>query len=166
LGVNPGAYYGPAKRWFPDRYAAVADALQQEFGVRTVIFGSPSDLPVAKEVAAKMKKPPVLLTGRTSLGQLMALIRRCRLLITNDSGPMHLAAALDVPQLAIFGSTSEVATGPLSREALVIKQQVDCNPCFLRECPTDFRCMKGIPVERVLEEARKILDLSTATGHA
>jgi heptosyltransferase II len=162
LGVNPGAFYGPAKRWFPDRYAAVADNLQDEFGVRTIIFGSPGDLPVAKEVAANMKKPPVLLTGRTSLGQLMALIRRCRLLITNDSGPMHLAAALDVPQLAIFGSTSEVATGPLSREAVVIKQQVDCNPCFLRECPTDFRCMKGIPAERVLEEARKILDLGLA----
>jgi heptosyltransferase II len=165
LGINPGAYYGPAKRWFPDRYAAVADALEEEYGIRTIIFGSPSDLPVAEEVAANMKNRPVLLTGRTTMGQLMALIRRCRLLITNDSGPMHLAAALDVPQLAIFGSTSEIATGPLSREAVVIKQKVDCNPCFLRECPTDFRCMKGIPAARVLEEARKILASSTATGY-
>jgi heptosyltransferase-2 len=71
---------------------------------------------------------------------------------------MHLAAALDVPQLAIFGSTSEIATGPLSRKAVVIKNPVDCNPCFLRECPTDFRCMKSISAEQVLEKARKALE--------
>ena len=157
IGVNPGAFYGPAKRWLPDRYAAVADSLAKEYNARIVIFGSSGDLPVAEEVAASMNKPPVILAGRTTLGQLMGLLKTCRLLITNDSGPMHLAAALNVPQLAIFGSTSEVATGPLSGSAVVIKHPVDCNPCFLRECPTDLRCMKGISVERVLEEAEKIL---------
>jgi heptosyltransferase-2 len=157
VGVNPGAYYGPAKRWFPDRYAAVLDALARRFGVRIVIFGSPEDRRVAEEVAAGMNHAPVILAGRTTLGQLMGLIQQCRLLITNDSGPMHLAAALNVPQLAIFGSTSEVATGPLSAKAVVIKRPVDCNPCFLRECPTDFRCMKCISVEQVIEEAENVL---------
>ena len=162
VGINPGAFYGAAKRWFPDRYAAVADSLAQENKARIVILGSSSDLRVAEEVAQKMESTPVILAGRTTLGQLMGLIKECRLLITNDSGPMHLAAALDVPQLAIFGSTSEIATGPLSRKARVIKHPVDCNPCFLRDCPTDFRCMKGISVREVLEESRKILE--TAAG--
>jgi heptosyltransferase II len=158
IGINPGAFYGAAKRWFPDRYAAVADGLAKQYQARIVIFGSPSDIRVAEEVAANMKARPVILAGRTTLGQLMGLIKECRLLITNDSGPMHLAAALDVPQLAIFGSTSEIATGPLSPVARVIKQPADCNPCFLRECPTDFRCMKAISVQLVLEGARDIFE--------
>jgi heptosyltransferase II len=164
IGVNPGAFYGAAKRWFPDRYAAVADGLAKECNARIVIFGSSNDRHVAEEVAAGMNHKPVILAGRTTLGQLMALIQECRLLITNDSGPMHLAAALNVPQLAIFGSTSEIATGPLSPDAVVIKYPVDCNPCFLRECPTDFRCMEGISVRRVLEEARKMLRTDSAAG--
>ena len=158
IGLNPGAYYGAAKRWFPDRYAAVADSLATRHGARIVIFGSSSDLAVAKEVAAAMGHAAVVLAGRTTLGQLMGLIKECRLLITNDSGPMHLAAALDVPQLAIFGSTSEIATGPLSRKAVVLKHQVECSPCFLRECPTDFRCMKEISAKQVLEEAERLLE--------
>jgi len=164
VGVNPGAFYGPAKRWFPDRYAAVADAVAKENNARTILLGSSSDLPVTNAVAAKMETQPVILAGRTTLGQLMGLIHCCRLLITNDSGPMHLAAALDVPQLAIFGSTSEIATGPLSPNAVVIKNQVDCNPCFLRECPIDFKCMDGISVQRVLGEARKALERGPAAG--
>lgn len=154
VGINPGATYGGAKRWPAERFAAVADALASEFAARIVIFGAPSELHIAQKVAAMMAAPPVVLAGRTALGQLMGLIKECRLFITNDSGPMHLAAALDVPQLAIFGSTSEVATGPLSERAQVIKHPVDCNPCFLRECPIDFGCMLGITVEDVLTAAR------------
>ncbi len=104
-----------------------------------------------------MQFRPVILAGRTTLGQLMGLIKECSLLITNDSGPMHLAAALGVSQIAIFGSTSEIATGPLSSKAEVIKNPVDCSPCFLRECPIDFPCMKGITVDRVLAAAEKRL---------
>ena len=158
VGLNPGAYYGSAKRWLSDRYAAVADALAAGFRARVLIFGSANERIIADEVAARMAQRPIILAGRTTLGQLMGLIRECSLLITNDSGPMHLAAALDVPQLAIFGSTSEVATGPLSHRAEVIKEPVECNPCFLRECPIDFRCMKGITVERVLNAAVKKLE--------
>ena len=105
-----------------------------------------------------MKHSPVILAGRTTLGELMGLINECRLLITNDSGPMHLAAALDVPQLAIFGSTSEIATGPLSRNAIVIKHPVECNPCFLRKCPTDFRCMKEFRCGRYWKRPGRLLD--------
>jgi heptosyltransferase-2 len=158
VGINPGAYYGEAKRWLPDRYASVADALAERYQARIVLFGSSSDRPVAEAAAANMKHPPVILAGHTTLGQLMGLIRECSLLITNDSGPMHLAAALDVPQVAIFGSTSETATGPLSRLATVVKHPVECNPCFLRRCPTDFRCMTGIPAEQVLEACRERLE--------
>jgi heptosyltransferase II len=159
VGFNPGAFYGEAKRWFPDRYAGVADALVEQYGAKIVLFGSSSDLPVVEEVAANMKRPPLILAGKSTLGQLMGLIKECNLLITNDSGPMHLAAALDVPQVAIFGSTSEIATGPLNRNAVVIKNPVDCNPCFLRKCPTDFRCMKGIAPEQVIEAAQKKLEV-------
>ena len=105
MGINR-ASYGPAKRWFPDRYASVADRLAERFNTRTVIFGSAGDLAAAKEVELNMKSRSLILAGRTTLGQLMGLMNECALLITNDSGPMHLAAALDVPQLAIFGSTS------------------------------------------------------------
>jgi heptosyltransferase II len=155
--LNPGAFYGEAKRWFPDRYAQVADALTCECGARIVIIGAGNDLPVAKEVASRMRCPAIVLAARTTLGQLMGLIKESDLLITNDSGPMHLAAALGTRQVAIFGSTSEVATGPLHAGASVVKHPVECNPCFLRKCPTDFRCMKGISVLQVLDVARNQL---------
>ncbi len=158
VGINPGAYYGGAKRWLSERYARVADLLAARHGARIVIFGAPSERRIADEVARLMTTPALVLAGRTTLGQLMGLIAECGLLITNDSGPMHLAAALGTPQLAIFGSTSEIATGPLSPHARVVKKQVDCNPCFLRECPIDFRCMTGISVDEVAAAASEKLD--------
>ncbi len=166
VGINPGASYGGAKRWPAARFAAVADALARDCFARIVIFGSPAERAIAQEVAARMQSPAAVLAGRTTLGQLMGLIRECDLFLTNDSGPMHLAAALNVPQLAIFGSTSEVATGPLSSRAQVIKQQVDCNPCFLRECPIDFRCMLRITVDEVVAAAREKLSEWGAGGRA
>jgi heptosyltransferase-2 len=157
IGLNPGAYYGGAKRWLSPRYAAAADTLAARYRARVVIFGSPEERIIADEVASNMDSRPVILAGHTTLGQLMGLLRECALLITNDSGPMHLAAALDVPQVAIFGSTSETATGPLSSRAVIINEHVDCSPCFLRECPIDFRCMTGISVDRVVEAAVVLL---------
>ncbi len=156
VGINPGAYYGGAKRWLSERYARVADTLAEKHGARIVIFGAPSERRIADEVARLMTAPSLVLAGRTTLGELMGLIAECGLLITNDSGPMHLAAALGTPQLALFGSTSEIATGPLSPHARVIKHQVECNPCFLRECPIDFRCMTGISVEEVAAAAEQL----------
>jgi len=157
VGLNPGASYGGAKRWPAERFAALADALAERCEAQIVIFGAPAERHVAERVAAQMVSRPVILAGRTTLGHLMGLIRECDLFITNDSGPMHLAAALDVPQLALFGSTSEVATGLLSSRAKVVKSQVDCSPCFLRECPTDFRCMLGITVAEILNTAERML---------
>jgi heptosyltransferase-2 len=158
VGINPGAYYGEAKRWFPERYAAVGDWIADAYGARILLFGSHSDLRTTQEVAAHMKHSAVMLAGKTTLGELIALIKKCDLFITNDSGPMHLAAALNVPQLAIFGSTTEIATGPLSPRAMVIKHPVACSPCFLRKCPTDFRCMTEISVERVIAAAREMVE--------
>jgi heptosyltransferase-2 len=158
VGINPGAFYGEAKRWFPDRYAGVADSLADRYKAHILLFGAQSDLRIVEDVAAHMKHSSVILAGKTTLGQLMGLLKECTLLITNDSGPMHLAAALDVPQLAIFGSTSEIATGPLNRDAMVIKHPVACNPCFLRKCPTDFCCMKEVTIRQVLEAAQRVLE--------
>jgi len=157
VGLNPGAFYGGAKRWLTERYAEVADTLAQRHGVRILLFGAPGERRIAEEIMQKMKCRPVTLAGQTTLGQLMALLLECDLLITNDSGPMHLAAALNVPQLAIFGSTSAAATGPLSPLSEVIGVPVECSPCFLRECPIDFRCMTAITVDRVVVAAEKKL---------
>ena len=157
IGVNPGASYGPAKRWLPDRYASVADRLAEIHGARILLFGAANEISIAHEIAKQMKHAPVVLAGETTLGELMAVIRECSLLLTNDSGTMHLAAALDTPQLAIFGSTSEIATGPLGSKSRVIKHPVECSPCFLRECPIDFRCMTRIPADQVFEAADLLL---------
>ena len=157
IGLNPGASYGGAKRWLPDRFAEVADHLAGKYSARIILLGSGAELPISHCVAGRMKCPSVNLAGQTTLGQLMGLLKECALLITNDSGPMHLAAALRVPQVAIFGSTSEIATGPLSNLAEVVRVPAECSPCFLRECPTDFRCMTGITASQVIEAAERKL---------
>ena len=166
VGLNPGAFYGGAKRWLTERYAAVADAMAEKHRARIIIFGAPGERKIADEILQKMKNPPTIFAGQTTLGQLMALLLRCDLLITNDSGPMHLAAALHVPQLALFGSTSPVATGPLSPVSEVIRIPVDCSPCFLRECPIDFRCMAAITVDCVVAAAEKKLAENQRTREA
>ncbi len=161
VALNPGAFYGPAKRWFADRYALLADALIEEAGVQVLLIGSAGEKRLAEEIRGQMRRPPVLLTGKTDLTALLGVLKSCRLLITNDSGPMHLAAALDVPQVALFGSTDAVATGPLGPRARVVQEPVPCSPCLLRECPLDLRCFERITVERVTREA---LDLLAAAG--
>ena len=158
--LNPGAYYGSAKRWFTDRYAGLADSLIERRGVEVGIVGSEGEIRIAREIEGQMTQTPHILTGRTSLPGLMGLLSASRLLITNDSGPMHLAAALDIPQVALFGSTDEQATGPLSGNAEVIHEHVECSPCLLRECPIDLRCFDRITVDRVLEEALEKLGSS------
>lgn len=158
VGLNPGAYFGPAKRWTTDRYAALADRLIERVGAQVVIFGSADERRIAMEIAGLMRHKPAILAGRTTLRELMALIRSCRLLITNDSGPMHVAAALGVPQLALFGSTDATATGPYNRHATVIRHAVPCSPCLLRECPIDLRCFTAISVDEVYAAAQRKLD--------
>ncbi len=149
VGLNPGAAFGPAKQWRIERYADLADRLIGALHADVLIFGSSAERPLAERIAHAMRHTPVVLAGQTSLRELMAMLAQCRLVITNDSGPMHLAAALGLPVVAIFGSTDERATGPLNARARVVKHAVDCNPCGLRECPIDFRCMEGVSVEAV-----------------
>lgn len=155
--VNPGAYFGSAKRWFLDRYADLADRLIESEGAEVAIIGSLNESRIADEIQKLMKNRAHIFTGRTTLAGLMGLLSWCDLFITNDSGPMHLAAAVDVPQIAIFGSTDEQATGPLSRKAVVIHKHVECSPCLLRECPIDLRCFRRIGVDEVYETARRLL---------
>ena len=149
VGLTPGAAFGPAKRWLLDRYANLADRLIGALNADVLIFGSPAEKPLAEEIAHGMNHTPAIMTGETTLRQLMALLVQCRLVITNDSGPMHLAAALGLPLVAIFGSTDETATGPVSPLARIVKHAVACSPCGLRECPIDFRCMNGVTVDQV-----------------
>ena len=157
VALNPGAAFGPTKRWFLDRYAAVADLLVEKEGAEVLLIGSSPEVSFARQIERQMRATPHCLSGRTSVATLMGLLSLCDLLLTNDSGPMHLAAALGVPQVALFGSTDEIATGPLSHRAVVIHKHVECSPCLLRECPIDLRCFDRIAVDEVFEAAQGLL---------
>jgi heptosyltransferase II len=157
LGLNPGAEYGPAKRWPADRFIAVAREVPNYLKCGWVILGGTSELALAAEIESAIRSPQSAirnLAGRTSLRELMALLKSCRVLLANDSGPMHVAAALGTPVVAPFGSTSPELTGPgLPGDARLrlLRCDAPCSPCFRRTCPIDFRCMTGISVERVVE---------------
>jgi lipopolysaccharide heptosyltransferase II len=144
LGICPGAEYGPAKRWPVERFADAAAQISESSGAHWAIFGAAGDVPIAAELASRLQHRCDNLAGKTSLRQLMEELRRCRLLLTNDTGTMHLATALGVPTVAIFGSTDPGWTGPLGAGHVVIRRHVECSPCFLRDCPLDFRCMREI----------------------
>jgi heptosyltransferase-2 len=151
LGLNAGAEYGPAKRWPATRFVAVAREVSRRTGAVWLILGGPNDRPLAAAIQSSLPGA-AMLAGRTSLRELMLALAACDLLLTNDTGPMHLAAALGTPVVAIFGSTSPELTGPgLPGEPRhqILRSGAPCSPCFLRECPIDFRCMKGVTVERV-----------------
>jgi heptosyltransferase-2 len=154
VGLSPGAAYGPAKRWPPERFATLAGALQQEFGARIVLLGGSDERPVADSVKGYLQEPLVDLVGRTSLRQALGVLSQLRLLVTNDSGLMHAAAALSVPQVALFGSTDPVATGPFSSQATVVRHSWPCSPCFKRTCEVGYPCLNAISVDEVLAAAR------------
>jgi heptosyltransferase-2 len=149
VGIAPGAAFGPAKRWPAERFAALADRLVTALNADVLIFGSRSERSLADEIARQMEHTPSVLAGETTLRQSMALLECCRLVVTNDSGLMHLASALGLPVAATFGSTDERATGPLGPNARIVKHRVACSPCGLRTCPIDFRCMEGLSVASV-----------------
>jgi heptosyltransferase-2 len=154
FGLNAGAEYGPAKRWPADRFIAAAKEIQKKTNCAWNLFGGRGDLEITNPIETALRDSGQVfnLAGKTSLRELMALMKLCRVVLTNDSGPMHVAAALGVPVVAIFGSTSPELTGPISGKARILKSDAPCSPCFLRECPIDFRCMNGISVEQVVEE--------------
>lgn len=149
VGLAPGAAFGPAKRWLPERFAGLADRLIGALNADVIIFGSAAERPLAEEIASAMKHTPTIVAGETSLRELLSLMAGCRLIVANDSGPMHLAAAMGIPLVAIFGSTDERATGPLGARVRIVKKDVECSPCGRRVCPIDFRCMAELTVEEV-----------------
>jgi heptosyltransferase II len=160
IGLSPGAAYGPAKRWPTERFAALGTALQQQFGARIALLGGSTERQVAHEVKAQLQAPVVDLVGRTSLRQALGVLSQLRLLVTNDSGLMHAAAALSVPVVALFGSTDPVATGPFSPQATVIRHPLPCSPCFKRTCDIGYTCLHAITVDEVMTAARNRLQES------
>jgi heptosyltransferase-2 len=163
LGINPGATGGTAKRWFPDRYADLCRRLAETYQIPVLIFGGPGDHALGERISAMAPDCCVNLAGKTSLGQAFALIQRCDLFVTNDSGLMHAAAALNVPQVAVIGSTDPVATSPDSAASTLIREPVPCAPCLKDECPIDHACMDRITVDRVFDTCCRILESSHAS---
>ncbi|MBI3932484.1 MAG: lipopolysaccharide heptosyltransferase II [Acidobacteria bacterium] len=157
VGLNPGAFYGSAKRWMPERYAAVGDRLARRRGVKVAIVGSAAERPLGESIAAAMQAPALNLCGETTLAALVGALSRLRLLVTNDSGPMHLAAALGVPVVAVFGPTDWRETAPVGEGHRLVREPVECAPCRLRECPIDHRCMRRVTADRVAEAALEAL---------
>lgn len=158
VGLNPSATYGPSKQWYPERYAALGDRLHDALGATMVIFGGPSDRDLGRRISGMMRAPVVDLSARTRLGEAMALIERCDAFVTNDSGLMHVAAALNTPLVAIFASTNPVTTGPFSEASRVVRAPVDCSPCLKPVCPLpEMGCMQAITVDMVLDAVMDLL---------
>ncbi len=158
VGINPGAAFGSAKRWYPDRFAEVSRRLTLEWSARIIIFGGPHEVDIAADIEKHLAGNCLNMAGKTSIRELMALIGRCNFFVTNDSGPMHIAAACGVPLVAIFGSTDHTGTAPYSKNAVVVRKEIPCAPCKLRECPTDRECMSAVTTEDVVDSARTLLD--------
>ena len=161
IGFNPGAAFGPAKRWPAEKYGELAQMLCRGSEARIVLFGSAADRETAAAViaaAGPAASRMIDLTGATSLIEAMALIGECDVFVTNDSGLMHVAAALHTPLAAIFGSTDHIATGPYADNAVVIRKSLPCSPCKKTHCPEKhFRCMKLIESDEVFAAVQRIL---------
>ncbi len=157
VGIHPGAAYGEAKCWLPDRYAQLAERLISNDDVQVILFGAQQELSLIDNILSHMSRNPIVLAGETSLEELMGSMIYCDLYIANDSGPMHLAAALGIPLVALFGPTNEKRTAPLGEEHIIIKKHISCSPCLHRTCPSDHQCMTAITVDEVYNAAiRKI----------
>ena len=157
LGLCPGAEYGPAKRWLPERFAEAAAKVIAQSRAQWILFGTKNDATIGEQIAAAIGDHCVNRVGQTTLDQLVDELRQCRVLLTNDTGTMHLAALLGVPVVAVFGSTEPRLTGPLGNGHIVLRHHVECSPCFLRECPIDFRCMKAITSDEVADAVLSLL---------
>jgi len=159
IAICAGAEYGPAKRWLPERFAEVVQTLDDPAGSHWQLVGTAKDRAVAEQIATLCAKPANVenLCGKTTLAELIAVLRASDALLTNDTGTMHLATLLGVPAVAIFGSTEPALTGPLGFGHTVVRNRAECSPCFLRECPIDFRCMKEVEAATVAEALRTAL---------
>ena len=166
IGVAPGAAYGGAKRWLPERFGEAAAQLAQERNASLAIFGSKEEWPICNIVHGYLQSvggSSVNFAGKTTLSEFMEMAAACELLLTNDSGPMHIASALGVPTVAVFGATDDEATGPTGTWSRVVREPVECSPCLLRECPIDHRCMLRVSAGRVTREASHLLAIPVST---
>jgi heptosyltransferase-2 len=157
IGVSPGAAFGGAKRWLPERFAESAARLSADFDAEVAVFGSAAEAELCESVAAGIGPRAHSLAGATTLAEFIDLAATCTVYLTNDSGPMHVASALGVPTVAVFGATDHVATGPTNEWARIVRQPVECSPCLLRECPIDHRCMTRVESAAVIAEAQNLL---------
>lgn len=156
VGLGAGAAFGPAKRWPVDRFAAIADRAVERWGAKVVLVGSAQDGRTCLDLARAMNHEAADLCGKTSLAEALALIERCRFFVSNDSGLMHVAAALGVPTIALFGSTDPVATGPRGRWTRIVKHDLDCAPCLKPQCRNGYRCLLSIQPDEVWEAMEKL----------
>jgi heptosyltransferase-2 len=162
VGLCPGAEYGPAKRWLPERFAEAAEKIGAQSPVQWVLLGTKRDAAIGDQIANALGYRCINRLGQTTLDELIDELRECCLLLTNDTGTMHLAALLGVPVVAIFGSTEPRLTRPLGNGHIIVRHHVECSPCFLRECPIDFRCMKAVTVQEVADAVLLILHQQSA----
>ena len=160
IGISPGAAYGSAKRWLPERFAEAALEIARERQGPVVLFGSAAERDLCEQVAEMIRYAGFAahnLAGATTLNEFIELAAACRVFLTNDSGAMHIASALAVPTVAIFGATDDATTGPTGPLARVVREPVECSPCLLRECPIDHRCMTRVSAGRVASVALRLL---------
>ncbi len=157
IGLNPGSFYGSAKRWPEEYFASLANKFITELNAKLLLFGSKNEVPIAKKLLSLTNRPIFNFVGKTSLRQLIALISKCSLFVTNDSGPMHIANALRIPVVAIFGPTNPERTGPFHHPYRIIQKKVTCFPCKYRDCPLDHKCMRIISVNEVFEISKGFL---------
>lgn len=150
IAVGAGASYGSAKCWPPDRFAQALNAIHAQTDTEIILFGTAAEASVSSAIASELCRPPIDLTGKTPVADLPALLSQCQLFLGNDSGAMHVAAAVGLPVVAIFGPTDPNGTAPVTPRATLVQQKPYCSPCFLRRCPTDHRCMKAITPEMVV----------------
>jgi heptosyltransferase-2 len=160
VGVSPGAAYGTAKRWLPERFAEAAAAVATNLNGAVALFGSADERALCEEVSGMLRGRGVEThnyAGSTTLGEFIELCAACRVYLTNDSGAMHIASALGIPTVAVFGATDDIATGPTGPLARVVRHPVECSPCLLRECPIDHRCMTRVEAATVAQTALELL---------
>jgi len=156
VAICPGSINSRAKRWPAESYAALADRLLEEQR-QVLLIGSRDEIDVTNEVTSRMRNQPIVLTGKTTLDQITAVLSKVDLVVTNDTGPAHIAAALGCPTIVIFGPTNPLTTRPFSFKAEILRHPPDCAPCMLRDCPIDHRCMTAITVDEVFEHSHVLL---------
>lgn len=158
VGMVPGAAYGTAKRWPAERFMTVAEWLGRECDAQIVLFGAGGEEAVARRVESAVSGRIVNFVGQTRLRELAALLKCCHAVVSNDTGGMHVAAAVGTPVVALFGPTNPVTTAPFGERHVLLRHPVDCSPCLLRHCPLDHRCMRAISVEEVFAAAGQAIE--------